>query len=153
MQDLIGIGIYSQPEAARLLRLTPTRLRRWVNGYTYRPQLSAPGTRRTRPPVIQKSDIPVIGGRVALSFLELMELRVIRVLVEQHGIPLQAVRKAALTAQQEFATKYPLASRTVFVEGLRVFASVTAEADDSNVVELRHGKARQIQWAGCLNPS
>jgi uncharacterized protein (DUF433 family) len=150
MKDLIGIGIYSQPEAAHLLRLTPTRLRRWVNGYTYRPQLAAAGVRRSRPPVIDKSDIPVVSGRIALSFLELVELRVIRVLVEEHGIPLQSVRKAATLAQETFATKYPLASRTVYVEGPRLFASLSAEP--TSIVELRRGRTPQIQWAQVFEP-
>lgn len=150
MQDLLGVGIYTQPEAAHLLRLSSPRLRRWVNGYTYKPQQAALGVRRSRPPVIRKSDLPVVGGRIALSFLELMELRVVRVLVEQYGFPLQTVRKAAAVAQGEFDTKYPLASRRIYVEGARIFASVDAETE--GIVELRHGKTRQIQWAEVFEP-
>jgi uncharacterized protein (DUF433 family) len=100
--------------------------------------------------VIHKGDIPVIGGRIALSFLELMELRVVRVLVEQHGVPLQTVRKVAAIAQEEFGTKYPLASRTVYVEGPRIFASVDSEV--GSIVELRRGRTRQIQWSQVFEP-
>ena len=59
--------------------MTPSRLRRWVNGYTYRLDRESSDVLRARPPVLQKSDLPDIRGATALSFLELMELRVIRI--------------------------------------------------------------------------
>ena len=105
MPQLLGIGIYTHPEAAHLLRMTPSRLRRWVNGYTYWLSRESSDVRRARPPVLRKSDLPIIHNAVALSFLELMELRVIRSLVDELGVPLQTVRKKALLAQRIFKTR------------------------------------------------
>jgi hypothetical protein len=31
----IGIGFYTVPEAARLLKIRPLSIRRWLGGYTY----------------------------------------------------------------------------------------------------------------------
>jgi uncharacterized protein (DUF433 family) len=153
--QLLGIGIYSQPEAAHLLRMTPSRLRRWVNGYTYWLSRQASEVRRARPPVLRKSDIPIIHDAVALSFLELMELRVIRILVDELGVPLQTVRKKALHAQRIFETRYPFASRKVFAEGRRVFAGVEPgeeEADVIEIAEVTSGKTEQVQWARIYEP-
>lgn len=151
-EQLIGVGIYSQPEAARLLHMTPSRLRRWVNGYTYWLDRRPADVRRRRPPVLHKGDLPIMRGAVALSFLELMELRVIRLLVDEHGIPLQKVRRVAQDAQRIFQTRYPLASRNIFAENERVFASVSSHKADSDVVELGRGSAEQIHWAKILEP-
>jgi uncharacterized protein (DUF433 family) len=102
--------------------------------------------------VLNKSDLPVIRGATALSFLELMELRVIRILVDELGVPLQTVRKKALLAQREFNTRYPFASRTVFAEGRRIFAGVAGGENDADVIELASGKTHQIQWARLYEP-
>jgi hypothetical protein len=123
--------------------MTPSRLRRWVNGYTYWLRSSQAETRRAKPPVIPKSDLPIIDGRVALSFLELMELRVVKALVDGKGVSLQEVRKAAATARDVFGTPHPFASRRVFTERGRIYASVDAGAD-SEVLELRAGRTLQV---------
>lgn len=155
MPQLLGLGIYSQPEAARLLRMTPSRLRRWVNGYTYWLSREASEVKRARPPVLRKGDLPIIRHAVALSFLELMELRVIRILVDELDVPLQTVRKKALHAQRIFGTRYPFASRKVFAEGRRVFAGIgpgEEEADVIEVAEVASGKTEQVQWARIYEP-
>jgi uncharacterized protein (DUF433 family) len=155
VHQLLGLGIYSQPEAAHLLKMTPSRLRRWVNGYTYWLSREASVTKRARPPVLQKSDLPIIRHAVALSFLELMELRVIRILVDELGVPLQTVRKKALDAQRIFATRYPFATRRVFAEGRRVFAGIVPGEDETDVIEVAEiasGKTEQVQWAKLYEP-
>jgi uncharacterized protein (DUF433 family) len=152
MSELVGLGIYSQPEAAYLLKMRPTRLRRWVNGYTYRLNQEASEVLRDRPPVLHKSAIPTIGGTVALSFLELMELRVLKLLVDQYKIPLQTVRRLAQEAQRTLQTRYPFATRRVFAEERRVFASISGDESDADVIELGRGSRIQIQWAKMFEP-
>jgi hypothetical protein len=34
--SLIGRGVYSLPEAARLTKIPPQRIRRWMKGYAFR---------------------------------------------------------------------------------------------------------------------
>jgi uncharacterized protein (DUF433 family) len=138
-----GIGIYSQVDAALLLQMTPSRLRRWVNGYTYWLRSAESAKQQARPPVIHKSDLPVLDGRVALSFLELMELRVVKALVDTKGVPLQAVRKAAAQAGDVFGTPHPFASRRVFTENRRIFASLHP-GSGPEVIELTRGRNLQV---------
>lgn len=129
-----------------------SRLRRWVNGYTYWLHRAHARVRQERPPVISKRELPIVRGVVTLSFLELMELRVVRVLVDRYRLPLQTVRKAAQVAQRTFETRYPFASRAVYIEGQQIFAALSTDPDDAHVIELRLGRTAQIQWALIFEP-
>jgi hypothetical protein len=52
-QMLMGVGFYSRAEAARLLKVSPTRLSRWINGYTYKLRKDGEAfLRRQKQPVV-----------------------------------------------------------------------------------------------------
>jgi hypothetical protein len=87
--DLLGIGLYTAEEAARLLAVHPSTVRRWLVGYSYPPKDKASGH---QPAVIRagRRD-PAEPG--AVTFLDLAELLVIKGF-RRHGIPLQQVRDA-----------------------------------------------------------
>lgn len=139
-----GTGIYLRSDAARLLRVSQTRLRRWVEGYTYRYQRSGRvASRRRRPPVIERG-LPVIERSVALSFVELMELRVVKELVRR-GLSLQAVRVVASVASEYFQTAHPLASRRLYTDGTKVFTDrLGDERDVPDLVELSRARIDQL---------
>lgn len=125
----LGVGYYSRAEAARLLGLSPSRLRRWVSGYTF--WLASTGARRRREqdPVIE-TDLPAIDNAIALSFLELMQLRVVKAFVDR-GAPLQRVRTAARRAREHFTTRHPFASLRVFMDERRhILAELNEEAPE-----------------------
>ncbi len=138
----LGVGIYTRAEAARLIGVTQTRLRRWVGGYTYRYRHRSVESRRRRPAVVQPK-LPVLGGSVALSFVELMELRVVKALVDS-GISLQHVRAAASLAARQFDTPYPFAARRVFTDGQRVFATLARDPSVAEMIELSRDAIDQI---------
>ena len=127
----LGTGIYYPAEAARLISIRPDRLRRWVRGYTYWTHDARRGRKHSRPPILSRArrgrggDLPVIDRAIALSFLELMELRIVRELVDDHLVPLQKVRKFADQLKAQFDTKYPFASRQVFASGTDLFATLS----------------------------
>lgn len=144
-----GIGIYPQPVAARLLRLSSGRLRRWVGGYTYWMRESSSGrVRRQQRPVIQ-TDLPPVDGRVALSFLELMELRVVKAIVDR-GLPLQRVRVAADLARSRFSTEHPFASRRVFTDGEAIFSAINDDPAAPDVVKWTRAEIDQVVSGGVL---
>ncbi len=145
----LGIGIYSRADAARLLHVTPSRLRRWVGGYTYISKYWQEPERRPRPPVV-RTDLPVIDDTIALSFLELMELRVVKGLIDG-GVSLQGVRAAHTLCAQEFGTARPFASRRVYTDGRRVFTALSRD-DDSDVIELSEAKRLQIIFGEVIQP-
>lgn len=146
----LGTGIYLREEAARLIRVTPTRLRRWVSGYTYEYRYRKTAALRKRPPVVA-TDLPVIQDTIALSFVELMELRVVGAL-RNKGVSLQEIRKAADIAANQFRTEHPFASRRVYTDSRRIFAAVGDQLLEPDLVELSKGTVVQIIAGGILEP-
>lgn len=140
---LVGVGVYARADAARLLRLTQSRVGRWSKGYSYWLSHAPEPEHRKQPPVVRPHR-PDIGGPYWLSFLDLMELRIVRALVVDRGLSLQYVRKLGDLGSRIFKTPYPLASRGIFVEGQRVFASLSRDQDLLQVVELSERKHGQI---------
>jgi uncharacterized protein (DUF433 family) len=141
----MGVGYYSRAEAARLLKVTPSRLNRWIRGYTYKLRQQGDSfVQRQKTPVV-RAVLPTIDSVLALSFVELIELRVIKAFTDK-GLPLQRVRVAAERAIDLFQTLHPFASKRVFTDGELVFAELgdTAKPDFPDVIELTKGKHLQI---------
>ncbi len=144
----LGVGIYSRAEAARLLRLTPQRLSRWVRGYTYWLK-SGPAPRRTRQPPVVRTDLPTIDGTVALSFLELMELRIVKAFIEK-GVPLQRVRVAARRIQELFGIPHAFAHRRVFTDHEEVFVGLSSSEPQPDLLQVTGKRATLQVIAGSL---
>ena len=75
-----GLGLYSIPQASRLLRMPSAKLRRWL-----------------------KEDYSVVARKVdndTLTFLELMELHFIKMFRDE-GVSLQTIRRATKMAEKD----------------------------------------------------
>lgn len=131
---LLGVGLYTRADAVRLLKMTPSRITRWVKGYSYWLTYRAEPRLRAQPPVVRVR-LPTIDGTIPISFLDLMELRVVKALVDR-GLSLQHVRRVATLASELFQTPYPFASRRIFTDGQAVFASLSRHTDDPRLIEL-----------------
>jgi uncharacterized protein (DUF433 family) len=142
---LLGVGFYIRAEAARLLRVHPARLNRWVRGYTYKIREESRQIKRHKGPIV-RVDLPTVDSATALSFVELMELRVVKNFLDR-GISLQRVRIAGERAMEVFNTAHPFASRRVFSGGKSIFAELVRGADD--IVELTKNRDLQI-YSGVL---
>lgn len=131
---LLGLGIYSRGEVARLLNLSSNRVSSWIRGYRY---TWGPKERRRHgeQPSVIKTDIPIIGGSVAVSFLELVELLVVKQFRDE-GIPLQTVRVAWNHAAQAFKTRHPFANRRVFTDGGHIFMALRDDDFAPDVLEV-----------------
>src|SRR5688572_33370214 len=98
---LIGIGLYTVPEAARLTRIAVPRIRRWLSGYR-----SRAGDREHAHAPLWQPEVPRLGSKVELSFRDLMELRFVHLFLEQ-GLSLQAIRSAIEKAVELFGIERP----------------------------------------------
>jgi uncharacterized protein (DUF433 family) len=119
----LGVGLYSQAEASRLLGISPATLARWIH----------PETR-------------LITRRFAddehtLSFLELMELHFID-LFRAEGVPLRVIRETAVAASRRFQSDdYPFCVKRFDTDGRTIFATlIDHERNAEQVEELRHGQ-------------
>jgi uncharacterized protein (DUF433 family)/DNA-binding transcriptional MerR regulator len=115
---LLGKGIYSIPEAARILQMQADTIRRWVTGYTFRRK----GHERHSPPLIQLSTIDGI-NEVFLTFQNLIELLFIRLFYRQ-GVSLYTIRAAASEAQRDFNSNHPFAVKQFDTDGRGIFATL-----------------------------
>lgn len=139
----LGTGIYTPREAAALLHERPGTVRRWAFGY----RRARPGGSVRHAPLIN-TDLPVLEGKRAITFVELIELLYIRAF-ERAGASWGVIREAANVAAREFAERghqqgrnHPFAVRHFFMdpEGL-LYLVLNEAADDEAVVLLRgHGQ-------------
>ncbi|MBN2476371.1 MAG: DUF433 domain-containing protein [Pirellulales bacterium] len=118
----LGSGLYSIPDAARIVREPIDRVRRWVNPEEQLIRRSLGSEERT------------------ITFLELMELHFISIF-RSEGVTLQTIRKAAIAASRRFGTDYPFAVRRFDTDGRTIFATLIKDEEDEEVVEdLRRGQ-------------
>jgi uncharacterized protein (DUF433 family) len=129
--EMIGAGIYSIAQAARLIGADHRAIRRWVLGYEYKYH----GERRRSQPLwhTQFSDEdlpdPVIG------FYDLLELRLVNAFV-QRGVTLQTIRATAEVAQSLFATDYPLSSKRFLTDGKRIFLEALERSGEVRLLDV-----------------
>src|SRR5579884_2836734 len=98
-RELLGKGVYSISEVARISKIDPRRIRRWVIGY------DANG--KTFPPVMY-SPVLKMDDTEILTFLQLIEVLYIKEFYEV-GIHLPVIRKIGKNAAKEYKTNYPFA--------------------------------------------
>lgn len=112
----IGVGLYSIREAARLLRVSVSKVHRWVRpGDGLVPRYFDP-TEHT------------------LTFVELMELHFIK-MFRAEGVPLPVIRRVSQMAAKKFDSDYPFTVKRFDTDGKTVFATLMSEASGSVRVE------------------
>jgi len=127
LEKYLGVGLYSFPEAGRIVGAKPSVLRRWARDYIY---FDKDAIRQ------HTSVIPRYFGRNSdtLTFLELIELLFIRAF-RSEGVSMQAIRKAAERAAIQFHTEYPFAVKRFDTDGKHIFATLREEANDLELTE------------------
>lgn len=149
--SLLGVGFYLRAEAARLLSVHPTRLNRWVQGYTYGIREKSQSVKRRKVPPVIPVALSSVNGEIALSFVELMELRIVKSFLDR-GVSLQRVRVAAQRAMEIFDTSHPFATRRVFSGGKSIFAELVRGVEAPDIVELTKDRDLQIYSGVLLSP-
>lgn len=126
---LLGRGVYTLPQAARLIRASPVKMRRWLFG--------APNQR-----AVIDHDYQPIEGAYSLSFLDLIEARFIRAFRDT-GVTLQHLRKVADKARLDLDTAHPFASARFVTDGRRI---ILEEIDPNGRARLVDYLANQITF-------
>jgi uncharacterized protein (DUF433 family) len=127
MNALLASGIYSIPQAARLIGVHHTRLRSWVCGYP------AFGTA----PLI-KRDLPMVDHQIALSFVNLIEARFIATFAS-HGVNVRSIRVMAEEAQEMLGTDHPFARDGMFkTDGRTIYLATYKRTKDPKMYNLKN---------------
>lgn len=143
MDTLLGVGLYTIPEAARLTRIRPDRIRRWTQGYAS----GAKKARRRHPPVLE-SQLERIADTPAIGFLDLMEIRFVNAFVDMR-VPLKRVRAMADLAREVWGQEHPFATRRFLTDGRDIFAQVADADGKANLLN----SARQFAMFEIIEPT
>lgn len=139
---LLGIGLYSVNDVSVLLGIPTTTVHRWIEGYSF--PLSR-WSKSHKPPVFIAS-LPRSDGKIGLTFLDLVQLRVVQGF-RKAGVPLQRIRAAAVTAADVFGTSHPFAFERFRTDGRDVFAKVVVDAAEVGLLNLSSSGQRAFpEW-------
>lgn len=140
----LGIGYYTVPEAARLLRIRALSVRRWLGGYTYMRQ----GQTKTMAP-LWTPQLPANDDHIELSFRDLIELRFVAAFIAQ-GLSLQTIRACLDTARELVVSEHPFSTRRFKTDGRRIFVETFDRAKDADKKALLDLKDRQYVLVGIV---
>jgi uncharacterized protein (DUF433 family) len=118
--DLMESGIYTIPEAAELVHAPQANVRVWIEGHTGK-----------QDPVID-NQLGRCGGKTAVSFANLMELRFIAKFVAA-GVGLREIRAIMQEAKDTLNHPHPFSTKVVFRTDKR---KIMAEIARKNGVDL-----------------
>jgi uncharacterized protein (DUF433 family) len=127
---LLNTGIYGVPEAARLTGVSPGRIRRWIKGYDFRT-----GDERRHSDAVWTGSISTVDGKVALGFLDLMEVRFVDEFLRA-GVSWKTMRKAHLLARQEIENGHPFCTNRFVSDGRRILLKHATEAADEALMDI-----------------
>lgn len=127
---LVGIGLYSVPEAARLTRISSQNIRRWMFGYSYRRD----NVLHDVSPVCA-GELPEADDFLGLSFLDMLEIRFVQVF-RQYGVSLQLIRLAAQRACELLNSDHPFARKRFSTDGRRIFAEIFQDSEEVRLLDL-----------------
>ncbi len=119
-ESLLGRGIYGVSEAARLVGLQESRVRRWVKGY------HAPKTGKWMPPLVGFDGVNRHAAE-SLSFLDVIEVRYLEHFVSK-GVKIRILRLAAERAREQLCTRHPFATHRFVTDGRSILLDLSKES-------------------------
>jgi uncharacterized protein (DUF433 family) len=128
--NFLGVGIYTVPEAARITSVARRRIRRWVQGYTFKISGQA---RRSAP--VWHSQLPRLAGQVAIGFLDLIEIRFVDAFLN-HGVSWPTIRMVETRARELFRSNHPFATRNFRTDGRTLFVQVSGDAPEEPLLDI-----------------
>lgn len=122
---ILGHGIYNLTEAAKLTQLKPQRVREWFHGQPLDRMRKA----------VFRSDYQSVGGDHAISFFDLVELKIAGQLRDR-GVSLQSLRKVHKQLQADLGTRHPFCRKEVLTDGKKVFTLGLGEENRAEMIEV-----------------
>jgi uncharacterized protein (DUF433 family) len=128
-QSLLGLGVYSVPEASRLTGVSAARIRRWLTGYTFKAQQGV----HASPPLWERQIISE--ESVALSFRDLLEVRFVNAF-RKHGVPWKTILIAAECAAEIIQDSHPFSTKKFKTDGRSIFADIIQDTGEDSLLDL-----------------
>jgi uncharacterized protein (DUF433 family) len=127
----LGIGFYTVPEAARLLKIPPLSIRRWLGGYTY-----VKGEKSVSMLPLWQPQLPAYDHHIELGFRDLIELHFIKSFLDQ-GLSLITIRNCLECARECVNDERPFSTRRFQTDGRTIFLDSLHRTGESEVLDLK----------------
>jgi uncharacterized protein (DUF433 family) len=152
--NLLGLGLFPLPEAARMAQLDARTARRWAEGYPF----TYKGEKRFSQGVVPLALAPA-GGVRDLTFAEMLTLRLVKAF-KGAGLGLPTIKRVAECAAVDFGMGVPFVSKRFRTDGRKIFVELRKEppANDEPAItrrelELIEVLTGQHQFADVVEPS
>jgi uncharacterized protein (DUF433 family) len=122
----LGIGYYTVPEAARLLRIPPVNIRRWLGGYSF---VTREGAHREMLP-LWTPQLPAHERQIELGFRDLIELRFVSAFLDS-GLRISTIRRCLVEARRIVGDQRPFSTRRFRTDGKTIFVELVAQIHES----------------------
>lgn len=127
----IGTGFYTVPEAARLLKIAPLNIRRWLGGYSY-----SKGDKVVKMPRLWTPQLPGHAHHIELGFRDLIELRVIKGFVDE-GVSLKTIRHCLEFARECAKDDRPFSTQQFRTDGRRIYLEGLRRTGEEELLDLK----------------
>jgi hypothetical protein len=127
---LVGLGLYTVPEASRITGVPGTTFRRWVFGYSRRRH----GKRVDYAP-LATPEIGKIDDQWIVGFRDLLEARVVNAFREA-GVSWRVIRLSADNARASDVSTHPFLSKLFRTDGRTIFLESVKEAKEPELLDL-----------------
>ncbi|KRE21383.1 hypothetical protein ASE66_28535 [Bosea sp. Root483D1] len=125
--SLIGLGLYTPAEAARLIKVPAAKLTRWLKGHG--------SGNRTYPP-LWHGQVDLHDDKLYLGFLDLVQSRMASAFIAA-GLSPQKVRRALILARELIEHDHPFATSRFRTDGRTLLLEALGEdEDDRPLVDL-----------------
>lgn len=130
----LGIGYYTVPEAARLIRMPARNINRWLGGYTFK----SAGKGGQMPP-LWTPELPANDAHLELGFRDLIELRFVQAFIEKK-LDLRVIRSCMEHARQYVNDVRPFSTRKFQTDGRTIFLDSLQASGERELIDLRKGQ-------------
>jgi uncharacterized protein (DUF433 family) len=131
--DLLGKGIYTVPDAARLSGVTSRRIRYWLKG------LPSEEVAETHDRRLWKGELHPIEDKFALGFLDLQEVRFIDAFLKA-GVTWHLLRRAHGAARRRYEIEHPFCTRRFVTDGSQIIEEIADGAEGVAYEEVVQGQ-------------
>jgi uncharacterized protein (DUF433 family) len=129
-RDATTKPLFTPADARRIIGAPASTTRRWLEGYAFEHK----GKQRTRGPRLSPSATR-IEGVLLMSFLDLVEVRMARILRRQ-GVSWPHIDRAAAFFRDSWHNPHPFALRRFRTDGRSVFAELGRGIGDNSLLQL-----------------
>ena len=138
----LNVGIYTVPEASKLTGVSKERIRRWLRGYRS-------SLRKKNYSPLWKSQLPAIDSKVALGFLDLIEVKFVSAFLDK-GVSWPMIHRVREKAAELYPeVSHPFCTKQFVTDGRQVFVDVHNATGDATLLEIA---TSQHVFAGITRP-